>query len=408
MSKFNPKNYLGKKRIEKAITGNPGISKIWVWNEEAQQYQPPIRGNAYVATRVRTNGITRTEEKSTFATLDLARVWRSAAAVISAVTPSKPSLTFRQVITDYEKHRLPQLRLSTQESYKKMLARYFAPLAGTQMHEITPSAVDSWFDYIKSLPRTDRRKSFSHEYNLLSGIIKYYADKDDSYQLPFRPRHKKALKVSSSERPSKSKFMSIEDFLRFRNALKGGPDGHLFSAMATVQYFQALRISEVTGLRWTDINWNLRQISITQSVFFQRSKGVSPEIVNGFKNSHVNGGEKTSPLFKESFDALQAYKKLKVQEGLVFLQDNGDLLTYRQIQYAYDCAFKKAKLPFSGTHILRHGGASHVYNKSNGDHSLVQAITGNKDLRTTLVYSHRDPAALKNLVKKSYEENEDE
>jgi integrase len=407
MSKFNPKKYMGKRRIERAVSGSPGISKIWVWSEQALQYQPPIRGNAYVATRVRTNGIVKVEQKATFANLDLARGWKNASAVINPVAISKSSPTFGQVTLEYEKNRLPQLRQSTQESYKKMLARYFPPLTGTQMHELTPSVVDAWIDHIKSLPRTVRRKSFVHEYNLFSSIVKFYADKDDTYQLPFRPRHKKALRLSLTSKNLTNKYMSVEDFLKFRDALKDGPNGQLFSAMATVQYFQALRISEVVGLRWTDINWTLGQIYITQSVFFSRSKGIAPKIVNGFKNSQVNGGEKSSPLFKESFDTLQVYQNSKTQSELIFLQNNGELLTYRQIQYAYDCAFRKAKLSFSGTHIMRHGGASHVYNLSNGDHSMVQAITGNKDLRTTLVYSHRDPKALQRLVQKSFEENED-
>lgn len=55
----------------------------------------------------------------------------------------------------------------------------------------------------------------------------------------------------------------------------------------------------------------------------------------------------------------------------LFFHDEGRLLTYRQIQYMYDKAFKIAGLNFSGTHVLRHSGSTSFYNAT-GDLLALQ------------------------------------
>jgi len=62
--------------------------------------------------------------------------------------------------------------------------------------------------------------------------------------------------------------------------------------------------------------------------------------------------------------ALQVLQEWKlrsgVRSGLLFKID-GQIITYRQIQYKYDHALKRAKLPFRATHILRHASLAEAY-----------------------------------------------
>ena len=211
--------------------------------------------------------------------------------------------------------------------------------------EVTPVIIDDWIDYLKDLPRTDRRKTFEHEFNLLSGILKFYAEFDDSFKNPIRPRHRKNIRVQSYS-GVQNKHLNPEDFLKFHSELLKGKNGDLFGTMARVQFFQALRVSEVAALHWEDIKWNNNQagrseIHVSKSVFFSRSKNQEPSLQNSFKNSRSNNGLKVAPLLKDSYEALVQYRKKNETQGLIFLL-NGKLLTYRQIQNAYDSAFKRS------------------------------------------------------------------
>ncbi len=410
-SKFNPRHFTGKKRIERAISSNPGISKIWVWDESKLEYTSPERGNSYVATRKRGPALGAKEEKKTFSSLAEARTWRLDTAPEKDIALSPKGPTFGSILKEYQTIRLPQLKPSTRESYEKMIRNYLIPLLEFHISEITPTVIDSWINYLRDLPRTNRRGSFTHELNLLSGVLKFHAEYDDSFQLPIKPRHRKNAIIQKASTGKKDKYLNLEDFFKFRKYLLDGPYGRTFWTMATIQYFQALRISEVAGLHWEDIKWNLEELSnsevhISKSVFFSRKKGMEPVLQNSFKNSEVNGGVKTAPLFKESYLALEDYqgKADRNKKGLMFTQEDGSLFTYRQIQNAYDLAFKKAGLSFRGTHVMRHGGGSTIYNQTNGDLDSLKAVLGNADIKSVMAYAHRDPKALKEHAKRGWEE----
>jgi hypothetical protein len=93
-------------------------------------------------------------------------------------------------------------------------------------------------------------------------------------------------------------------------------------------------------------------------VVWPRKKELSSHIQNGFKNAGSNDGVKEQPMFPETFEAFRKMH-YKGAHGLVFRLD-GRHLEYRAIQSAYDRAFKKANLPYRGTHVMRHGGLFEV------------------------------------------------
>lgn len=179
--------------------------------------------------------------------------------------------------------------------------------------------------------------------------------------------------------------------------------------LATVQFYQALRISEAAGIHVEDLReFNTRlnaRLRISKSVrYLPNKKGV---IQDSFKNALSNNGAKESPLFPQSYLALkEILEATKIETGPIFLQANGELLTYRQIQFAYNQAFKKAGLSYSGTHIMRHGGARNVFNNSNGDFGVAQQILGNSDSKTVEVYAKRSTTALNKFVELAWKKHD--
>lgn len=396
--KFNEKTYLGSKRIEKSIQGNPNITKLWHWNTMKACYEVNPNAKSYISRRKRIVDGRRVTQKLAFYSLTEARSWQhEAEAQPKEQVTVDDSPTFSLVVNDYRKNRFTTLKVSTQNLYDRLMkSKNWEILYNFKINEITPVTIDQWIKRMKSNPHSSTRTSFKKELSLLKTILTYYSEYDDKYQLPFKVRHKKDIVVRAKEH-SKNKDLTQDQFQRFRQELLKGKMGLMIYTLATVQYYQALRISEAAGIHAEDIILNqhkeLSRLKVSKSVMYDSNKrGI---LQNSFKNSNSNHGSKESPLFPESYFAIQKYfETYKDRKGALFIQDNGELLTYRQIQHAYDKAFRLAGLNFSGTHIMRHGGARLAYDSSNGDFGVAKQILGNADIKSIQIYAQRSTSAL--------------
>ena len=301
-----------------------------------------------------------------------------------------------------EEAAVSHLALGTRLQYDKLIRLYLGSLLDCTIHEMTPQRVDLWLDYLKNPegPAMKRvsRHSFEHELTLLTTILRYYQeyhDEDTVFRFPIKDRHREMVQLSR-ERKEGSKDLTEEEFSRFREKLFGHKYGPLLAVLATVQYYQALRISEVAGLFWEDLqfDWTVPQnsrVRIVRLVFFTHKQSVPSFLRMGFKNADANEGMKEQPMFPETFEALRSLYREGVQ-GLVF-QLEGEHLPYRVLQSHFDRAFKQAGLSYRGTHVMRHGGCRRVFNHA-PDTAVAQQLLGNSDLKTTLVYAKRHASAL--------------
>ena len=112
---------------------------------------------------------------------------------------------------------------------------------------------------------------------------------------------------------------------------------------ATLQYYTSLRIGEAAGLAMSDITLGPEPINntvmIRRSVKWDRVKDAKPYIDNNFKNSAAVG-IKSRVLHPEVTNYLK--KLLPCIQGEQLFTIDGELLTYRQIQYKYNEALKSA------------------------------------------------------------------
>jgi integrase len=272
---------------------------------------------------------------------------------------------------------------------------------------INSSYIDEWIDERKRLKnrygKGEVRQSFKHELTLFGAILRYYIEYNDDtdYRHPIKIRHREAARVTREATKKAPRDLTIEEFNRFREELAKGSHGDMMVALATVQFFQALRISEAAALRWEDVvlDWKdpkKSRLTVRQHIVYVRQKDFPAYIENGFKNASVDEPVKEQPVFPGSFEALRSLFAVGCR-GLVFRNQHGTFFTFRQIQAAYDKAFIAANLPYRGTHVLRHGGTRNVYNET-GDLSIAQQLLGNSDMETTLVYARRHKGALTKLA----------
>jgi integrase len=311
---------------------------------------------------------------------------------------------FEEVVEMWQAARWKIFAESTRRLYVKLL-RYLEYFRGMYARSITPAVIDEWLRHMTSEKVVSKqhstRENYRHELEVLSGILRYYSEyhDDPSFVFPIKRRHHEAAIVRKVRNKRKDP-MTPEQFEAWASSLRGQEEGLLKEALARTQRSGALRISEAAAIHWDDINWEKRFVTIRRAVIWGRGKEVEPFIQNGFKN----GDKKEVPLTPDAYRALKGLSLTRTSE-LVFHQD-GKLLEYRFIQYAYNRGFKLASLPFRGTHVMRRTGTSWVLDNSGGDVGLAKQILGNADWGTVDLYAKRQALALKEFNDKLWKEEE--
>ena len=281
------------------------------------------------------------------------------------------------------------------------------------VRDITPKAVNEWIDYlidnIHRFPQARHRKSFEKELTLLGVILRYYDDNEDDpdFKFPTKSRHRKAVQIRKDSKVE-DRDLSLEEFFRVALAFDSlkNKQAHLVKCLFSVQFRQALRVSEAAAIHWEDLKMDFRNpsasnVRICRHIEWTRTTDVKSKLTNGFKNSKSLGGFKDQPLFTESFQALKRLHYVGAK-GLVFKDEHGEFFSYRTIQAIYGQAFKLAGVEFKGTHQLRHGGCRLVYNRT-GDLAVASQILGNQDAETIKIYAKRDKSALNEVARKEWE-----
>ncbi len=156
-------------------------------------------------------------------------------------------------------------------------------------------------------------------------------------------------------------------------------------AIMELFYSSGLRLSELAGLHWTQIDLTSRLITVT-------GKGNKTRIV---------------PVGSYAVAALQAWRKVRgtfagFEEPHVFVSKFGNPISTRTIQVRIRYWAQRQGLPQKVyPHLLRHSFASHLL-ESSGDLRAVQELLGHADISTTQIYTHLDFQHLASVYDKAH------
>ena len=138
-------------------------------------------------------------------------------------------------------------------------------------------------------------------------------------------------------------------------------------------YSSGLRLSELTSLAPTDINFSDATVRVTGKGSKTRVVPVGTHALNAVSKWL----KERAPLVESDGNAL-------------FVNRNGTRLTPRAVQYRMKrWALKLGLASDVHPHVLRHSFASHVL-QSSGDLRAVQEMLGHASISTTQVYTHLD------------------
>lgn len=139
-----------------------------------------------------------------------------------------------------------------------------------------------------------------------------------------------------------------------------------------------LRRGELFGLRWPEINFGNRILTV-----------VGPTAKSA-QTRHI-------PLNDEAFEALRAWRDDSKKGDLVFPGPGGKRMT--NIKTSWERITKAAKIENFRFHDLRHDFASKLV-MAGEDLNTVRELLGHSDIRMTLRYAHLAPEKLRAAVAK--------
>jgi integrase len=413
MKKFNPKVYQGKDRVYPPVPGAPNVRKILIWDEDKKEYKPPARGKIYLARRYEIDIRGKKFRKSEyFESLESARNWQSFISVEGGEVQSFESSvkksdapTFQEIFLEWKKRKFSSLRKSSWVAYENLVNRHLQMFRDYPINIISPKDIDAWLADRKlnlvNSTQAKTRNSFKNELVVLSIILEYYAEyyeEDVTFRFPIKKRHWKDAKLNIS-RPPRQKDLTETEFHLFLSQLVTLTDGRVLSDLATCQYYQALRISEIAALDWSNVvfDWSNpkeSRLRISQHAVYTVEKGAMPKVEPGFKNSDSCGGIKELPMFPPTFNVLKRLHGDGGKSGLVFPNSTGNFFRYHTVYDRYNKAFEKAGLPYKATHVLRHGWCRQIFDSTNGDYGIAGQLLGNTSRNSIETYAQRKKSAL--------------
>jgi integrase/recombinase XerC len=223
--------------------------------------------------------------------------------------------------------------------------------------------------YLASLAKSRKKSSVGRKIAALKGFFRYLVATDqiekDPLLLIHSPKQEKPLPT----------FLSVDDAFQLLGGVKitTGLDVRDL-AVLEVFYSTGIRVSELVGLNWADVDIHLGIIRVV-------GKGSKERIV---------------PIGKLALEALEKYshelrKKWNLSckgQTAVFLNNRGDRITTRSVARIVEKHLKQAGIQIKmGPHGLRHSFATHLLN-GGADLRVIQELLGHASLSTTQRYTH--------------------
>jgi integrase/recombinase XerC len=282
------------------------------------------------------------------------------------------------LIKSYAEHLRNQRNVSphTLRNYLSDIAQFRQYLVESSLCLNGPDCVDiSQVDihvvraFLASLAKGRKKSSMGRKLAALKGFFRYLLTTQQLAKDPLL-----LIQTPKQDKPLPA-FLAVDDVFHLLDSLKvKTPLDARDRAALEVFYSTGIRVSELVGLNWADIDFQLGIVKVI-------GKGLKERIV---------------PIGEVALQALRDYgielrKKWHSQckgESAVFLNHQGRRITTRSVARIVEKHLKLAGIPVKmGPHGLRHTFATHLLN-SGADLRVIQELLGHASLSTTQRYTH--------------------
>lgn len=302
--------------------------------------------------------------------------------IINKILKKHKKISFCALADEWLEYKKNSIKKSTYCYYLLCIEKYLKP----NLKDLNLDKTINYNNFIENLSKKFAPKTVRDITTILKSIFKYYEEE-----------YKKKLKIKKVNVPKmeKKNLKILSDSERKKIEKYCIKNKDLKEIGIVICLNTGLRIGEICGLKWEDINLNEKVISVKRTV--QR---VYDE--NLHKTKVIVGKPKTDcsirtiPISNKLLEVLKPIKK-EYKEDCYILSGKDKCVEPRYYEYFFKTLLEKLKIKPYKFHILRHTFASKCVEIGMDTKSLSE-ILGHSNVNITLnIYVHSN-----NKIKKKY------
>lgn len=327
--------------------------------------------------------------------------------IMDGIRTNKNDLTINDLYNSWTQLKRG-LKDNTFSNYKYMYTMFVEPEFGkTKIVDLKRSDVRGFYNYLVE-ERHVQIRTVDNVHTVLHQVLELGVEDD---YLRYNPSDNamKELKKARNTDIQKRRALTIPEQALFENFIsKKGPN-HRWYPIFTVMLWTGMRVGEVTGLRWCDIDLNEGIINVNHTLVYYCSRKPESGQTFAINTTKTKAGERTIPMLPIVKDAFLMEKKYQEECGIksntvvdgyrdfIFINRFGNVQHQGTLNKALrriirDCNFeildKDHKddvviLPSFSNHSLRHTFTTRMC-EAGVNIKAMQDILGHADAETTM------------------------
>lgn len=272
-------------------------------------------------------------------------------------------------------YKKDKVQYNTYKNYEGYTKKHIIPEIGAlKLEQVRPA-------HIETLMKKKAELSISAQHHIYLTIKSIFESAVENKLCTTNPVGKFKAPRTEEKKPQVFSQTEVKNVIEKANT-------HKYGYLVLLLLYTGLRVSELTSLQWTDVDFTNNLITIRRA--FTRAEN------GGFKiKSTKSGKERYIGITDKLKELLETIPK----KSLFIVNENGEALTINQFSLRYKRFFEECNLNYLSPHKCRHTYATYLL-KGGAELRAVQKMLGHSDVTVTEIYTHIDTSDIINNTKK--------
>jgi integrase len=296
-------------------------------------------------------------------------------------------------LKDYAK---PHIRQATWVSYEMLIRVHIKPSIGNiKLRQLQPTHLQELYNEELRNGRADQTGGLSARTVELTHVVVHSALKQAIENGLLVRNASDATKLPRQEK-KEMRVLTPDEEKKLLDTL--GTD--TYSTAILLDLSTGLRLGELLGLRWEDVDLDAGILRVQQSIARLKNDGGTTKTSLVFQPLKTKKSQRSVPIPESVVVTLKTYKARQNREGLVFSTPTGTPIEPRNFIRRFGQLLAKAGIPEANVHAMRHSYATRLF-ELNEHPKTVQELLGHSQISMTLdTYSHVMPEIKQAAAKK--------
>lgn len=294
----------------------------------------------------------------------------------------------------YEVKKYDNIKPSTFQDYESTYRNYIqnSDIANLKLYNIKSIQLQSYYNKLSKEGKTSARIKKLNK--LLYQFFKYAIYEGFLNRNPCENVVIPKLDKEKEHKEEVIEYFTEEEIKKIKNAIKG-TDIELLVLFALGT---GLRQGELLALRYSDIDYNKKQVRVNRTVkkvyvFDNENNKVQKTL---FLDTKTKNSKRVVDIPDNLFKLLKCDNN---SDNLIFPDENGEVMEARKLFRKWSSVLKNNNIEHKKFHALRHTYATLLLSKG-VDLLTVSKLLGHSSIQITEIYTHIIPSLKINAVNK--------